>query len=331
MDGFVANEWNVTNGITVALWFKVSATYDNLFIREMALIKKGEPSGWSDGRLTGFQGHLIGLLDGQLFYSVGNNLETAPATFQSSLAPTPDLRDGQWHFLTWILGPDGRTQVLLDGQSRLQDIDATAGGAWDGEPMSPLMFGGWPEVATANSGLWNPNAYSVDLDEMMVYTRQLSIAEIETIFRAGINGVCAYEIELDSDGDGIPDAVEILLGLDPLDPSDARLDADLDGVSTLDEYLLGTNPLVPDAHHAMTWKIQPSGWFVVRFPVVADRQYILTRGTYLKPGQPAFPVYNQRHHAPGMAEAREPLQFLNMTSPQFFRLEVRKVRRPRER
>lgn len=326
-----ANAWDATNGITVALWFKIPATYDNLFLREIALVHKGEASGWSDGRLTGFNGHLIGLLDGQLFYSVGSDLEAIPATFLSSLEATPDLRDGDWHFLTWILAPDGRAQVLLDGQFRFQDLDASAGGAWDQEQMLPLMFGGWPEAAAADSGLWNPNAFSADLDEMMVYTRQLPLTDVEAIFRAGINGVCAYVLELDSDKDGIPDDVEIQLGLDRLDPTDALLDKDLDGVSNLDEYLLGTNPDDPDPPHKMTWEIEPPSSFVVRFPVVADRQYILTRGNHLTSGQPAFLLYNERHDAPGTAEVRQPLPFLDLTSPQFFRLEVQKVRRPRER
>ncbi|MBE0486997.1 choice-of-anchor U domain-containing protein [Marinobacter sp.] len=46
---------------------------------------------------------------------------------------------------------------------------------------------------------------------------------------------------LDTDGDGIPDIVEIAAGLNPFDPSDALLDADGDGVNNLDEYLAGTD------------------------------------------------------------------------------------------
>ena len=46
----------------------------------------------------------------------------------------------------------------------------------------------------------------------------------------------------DSDLDGMPDAWEILYGLDPNDPKDASSDRDNDGVSALDEFLAGTIP-----------------------------------------------------------------------------------------
>jgi hypothetical protein len=46
---------------------------------------------------------------------------------------------------------------------------------------------------------------------------------------------------LDSDGDGIPDSVEIANGLNPNDPTDAAGDLDGDGLTNLEEYRLGTN------------------------------------------------------------------------------------------
>jgi hypothetical protein len=46
----------------------------------------------------------------------------------------------------------------------------------------------------------------------------------------------------DSDADGIPDADEIALGLDPQNPTDALDDPDRDGLTTLDEYQRGTDP-----------------------------------------------------------------------------------------
>jgi hypothetical protein len=46
---------------------------------------------------------------------------------------------------------------------------------------------------------------------------------------------------LDSDGDGIPDSVEIANGLNPHDPTDAAGDLDGDGLTNLEEYRLGTN------------------------------------------------------------------------------------------
>jgi alpha-tubulin suppressor-like RCC1 family protein len=49
----------------------------------------------------------------------------------------------------------------------------------------------------------------------------------------------------DNDGDRIPDAWEIMHGLNPMDPSDAGLDPDDDGFTNLQEYQNGGNPFDP--------------------------------------------------------------------------------------
>ncbi|MFT7653709.1 MAG: cyclophilin family peptidyl-prolyl cis-trans isomerase, partial [Candidatus Azotimanducaceae bacterium] len=51
--------------------------------------------------------------------------------------------------------------------------------------------------------------------------------------------------DLDDDADGLPDAVEIEFGLDPLDSSDAAGDLDNDGFSNLKEYEAGTDMADP--------------------------------------------------------------------------------------
>ena len=57
--------------------------------------------------------------------------------------------------------------------------------------------------------------------------------------------------DLDSDGDGIPDRIEIALGLNPNDPSDAKGDLDGDGFTNLEEYLARTDPKDPKSHPAL--------------------------------------------------------------------------------
>ncbi|MBN2643082.1 MAG: hypothetical protein JXR78_15625, partial [Victivallales bacterium] len=47
------------------------------------------------------------------------------------------------------------------------------------------------------------------------------------------------DLSLDSDGDGIPDSVEVMLGLNKDDPTDALADPDGDGMTNLEEYLQG--------------------------------------------------------------------------------------------
>ncbi len=50
---------------------------------------------------------------------------------------------------------------------------------------------------------------------------------------------------VDTDMDGIPDEIEDLWGMDPLDPLDSLMDDDGDGVVNLVEYMAGTSPVDP--------------------------------------------------------------------------------------
>jgi hypothetical protein len=52
----------------------------------------------------------------------------------------------------------------------------------------------------------------------------------------------SIELQLDTDGDGLPDTWESASGLDPANPDDAGNDSDNDGISNLEEYYNNTDP-----------------------------------------------------------------------------------------
>ncbi|MBN2299378.1 MAG: fibronectin type III domain-containing protein, partial [Deltaproteobacteria bacterium] len=52
----------------------------------------------------------------------------------------------------------------------------------------------------------------------------------------------SIELQLDTDGDGLPDSWEIANGLDSNNPDDAGIDSDSDGISNMEEYYNNTDP-----------------------------------------------------------------------------------------
>ena len=56
------------------------------------------------------------------------------------------------------------------------------------------------------------------------------------------------KINLDSDGDGLPDEYENKYGLDPKNPADIDEDKDGDGFTNMEEFTAGTDPSDPKSH-----------------------------------------------------------------------------------
>jgi len=77
--------------------------------------------------------------------------------------------------------------------------------------------------------------------------------------------------DLDSDGDGVPDYVELANGLDPLE---SGLDADGDGYSDLDELLAGSDPLFDGSIPASSNRVERSSVYdLVLTPFAYDGLY----------------------------------------------------------
>jgi 1,4-alpha-glucan branching enzyme len=80
---------------------------------------------------------------------------------------------------------------------------------------------------------------------------------------------------VDADGDGIPDAWEELLDLDPYNPLDAGQDRDGDGASNLAEYKSGTNPDAAASVFRSTSLTRQGGNVVLRWNSVPGRRYVV--------------------------------------------------------
>lgn len=79
----------------------------------------------------------------------------------------------------------------------------------------------------------------------------------------------------DRDGDGLPDAFEILYALNPDEAADAQLDFDGDGLSNIEEYLSGTNP-VDATNQLRIQRIQSDmAGALVEFLASSNKTYLL--------------------------------------------------------
>jgi hypothetical protein len=107
------------------------------------------------------------------------------------------------------------------------------------------------DVSAASTGTnyttSNPAIATVNADGLVT-----AVASGTVVLQAsndGATGIIRATVLLsnvDSDGDGIPDDIEISLGLDPQNPVDAQEDFDRDGLTNLREFQLGTGLRVFD-------------------------------------------------------------------------------------
>ncbi len=95
-----------------------------------------------------------------------------------------------------------------------------------------------------------------------------------------------FDPELDTDKDGISDKIELMLGLNPLDPSDAKGDLDNDGFSNLEELLAKTDPKDAKSHPALVNLLRVKELRGKRLPLIFS-------GVNKMPGGKMQLVFNQ--------------------------------------
>lgn len=78
------------------------------------------------------------------------------------------------------------------------------------------------------------------IDDVQIYAKAITAEDVQSLY-ADPGSVLGEDLTLDSDGDGVTDAQELLDGTDPHHP-----DTDRDGLSDGAEKVAGTDPLNPD-------------------------------------------------------------------------------------
>lgn len=195
-------------GLSVTAWFRVNA-FDKDW---QALIAKGEENRWRIHR-RGAESVLTGN---------GGNADVAQG-------PTA-VNDGEWHQVTLVSTPDVGVKLFVDGA-----VEGESGAPILQNNDMPLMIGENPDARNRTWNGW--------IDEVAFWGRALSDDEVAQLWNGGA-GIDLGEdlgLNLDSDGDGMPDIYEINHGLDP-NVDDSEGDLDGDGLTNKYEFDNGLLP-----------------------------------------------------------------------------------------
>ncbi len=215
--------WNFgSQDFTIDLWAKFASDHNPAFVANDEA--PGQFNKWIFYR----QGGLL-----QFHF----NTPADPPVDIGSTAFNPVI--GQWHHLA-VSRASGRYTFYVDGVPVEVVTNAT-----------PIPNAAAPLTIGAAEGTFHFNG---SLDEVEIFKRALSDAEINAIYRSGVSGKCKPAATSDDDGDGMQFLPELTIGTNPNNP-DTDGDGLLDGQET--NYLMNgtaqtfdpgddTDPLNPD-------------------------------------------------------------------------------------
>ncbi|MGC6427253.1 MAG: LamG-like jellyroll fold domain-containing protein [Akkermansiaceae bacterium] len=230
--GGVADDVDRTaSDMSLSLWFKASSWTGNW----QAIIAHGEGQDYRIARQ--------GLSSPVRFAGVAGTTDIQSGKTFEEPTPNPEV----WHHVVITATDGGFAQFYIDGQLEgtsegLNDptvsIDASdAGNAANNQNI--LAIGSNPErTGRAFHGL---------IDDVAMWDRALTAAEVTEIYDAGVAGVALSNLlsSGDSDLDGLPNEWETLYGLNP-DSADgddgASGDPDMDGATNIQEFERGSFP-----------------------------------------------------------------------------------------
>jgi|GEM_PF-3847476 len=201
--------------LSVELWMRPEVNQTTYGV--MSLVGKR----WAPSGSTALGWELF-LINGRLGVQIAD-----AGGYANFISSGPDLRDGGWHHVVWVLdrqATDGG-RLYLDG-SLVMTFNPTIrpGSLANGDPV---RVGVHPQSGVRGY-------YKGGLDEVRIYRSVLSLAQVQQLYQSGPGGVC----KTDSDNDGLSDLQEGWLGTNP-----GSADSDGDGVGDGLEVVQGRNPL----------------------------------------------------------------------------------------
>ncbi|MFT3773492.1 MAG: DNRLRE domain-containing protein [Minicystis sp.] len=148
---------------------------------------------------------------------------------------------GSWEHVAFVADAAAQTMTIYRN-------GAVTGGPsfYDGTLAAPPIAALGIGVKTDNAGTtadpFNPGYWDGKIDDLALWTRALSAAEITQIYQAGLSGVSVGEVG-DTDGDGIPDGNDNC----PTRFNPNQLDSDANGTGDACEPVCVTLQSVKDA------------------------------------------------------------------------------------